>query len=153
MKLNKTITPFRTSCLLALKLKETESKANIDSIRNSNGKLSTDPKAINDTFKALYSTLYSSEVVLEGDTCKNFLQNHNLPLLSTVLGPPRRTSNPGGILQCCQIIKERRISDEITPELYLAVWDIVRPLILNSMNYGRDQNVSLVILSQKKMTH
>ena len=42
-------------------------------------------------------------------------------------------------------------------ELYLAVWDIVGPLILNSMNYGiehgmlhRHSNATLIILLQKK---
>jgi len=47
--------------------------------------------------------------------------------------------------------------DGIPPELYLAVWDVVGPLILNSMNYAikhgmlhRDQNTALIILLHKK---
>lgn len=57
----------RTSRLLALKLNETESKANIDSIQNSDSKIVTGPQAINDTFKNFYSTLYASEVTLDRD--------------------------------------------------------------------------------------
>jgi len=88
----------RTSHLLALRLKETESKANIHMLKNSDGKIVTDPRAINNSFKAFYSTLYSSEVVLDRHVCKTFLENLNLPLLPEEDRDIRRTSNVGGIL-------------------------------------------------------
>lgn len=150
----------RTSHLLALRLKESESKANIDMLRSSDGKIVTDPRAINNTFKAFYSTLYSSEVVLDRHACKQFLENLNLPKLpeedKNLLEEPLTLEE---LHSAAKSLKKGKSPgpDGIPPELYLAVWDIVGPLILNSMNFAikhgmlhRDQNIALIILLQKK---
>lgn len=150
----------RTSHLVALRLKETESKANIDMLRNSDGKIVTYPRAINNTFKAFYSTLYSSEVVIDRHICKTFLKNLNLPILPEedrdLLEEPLWLEE---FHNAAKSLKKGKSPgpDGIPPELYLAVWDVVGPLILNSMNYAikhgmlhRDQNIVLIILLHKK---
>ncbi len=51
----------RPSHLLALRLKECESKAYISAIKSSDDQVTTNPVAINDIFKGFYTNLYKAE--------------------------------------------------------------------------------------------
>lgn len=55
----------RPSRLLALRLKQYESKALINAIRTTEGQVVTQPDTINNEFKAFYCNLYSSEGLLD----------------------------------------------------------------------------------------
>ncbi len=52
------------SHLLALRLKECESKAYISAIKSSYDQITTNPVAINDIFKGFYTNLYKAETDL-----------------------------------------------------------------------------------------
>lgn len=150
----------RPSRLLAMKLKESESKASIDSIKTDEGETVTNPKAINDVFKLFYTTLYSSEVNFEKDTCFAFLNNLTLPTIPTSIN--NLLEEPITLNELYNATKSLRKGkspgpDGIPPELYLAIWDIVGPLIFHSINHAvdcgklhRDQNVALITLLLKK---
>ncbi len=51
----------RPSHLLALRLKECESKAYISAIKSSDDQVTTNPVAINEIFKGFYTNLYKAE--------------------------------------------------------------------------------------------
>ncbi len=150
----------RPSRLLALKLKECESKAIIDVIKTGSGEIITNPKAVNDEFRSFYSTLHSSEVSLDRGECSDFLSHLNLPTL-----PISAQESLDALLTLEQLHNAAKLLqkgkspglDGIPPELYLAIWDIVGTLILKSMNYAidydtlhRDQNVAIIALLLKK---
>lgn len=71
----------RPSRLLALKLKQSESRASIDAIRSPTKGMVSDPKEINATFHTFYQDLYKSADNFEPGKCKHFLNNLNLPSL------------------------------------------------------------------------
>lgn len=66
------INSARPSRLLALKLRANNQLANIATIRTEEGSLTSDPVKINDTFKAFFQKLYTSEVGYEENICNDF---------------------------------------------------------------------------------
>ncbi len=71
----------KPSRLLALKLKQCESKASIDSIQHPFKGLIPDSREINDIFRAYYQDLYASSHSFDSERCNSFLQGVNLPTL------------------------------------------------------------------------
>uniref|UniRef100_H3AE13 Endonuclease/exonuclease/phosphatase domain-containing protein n=1 Tax=Latimeria chalumnae TaxID=7897 RepID=H3AE13_LATCH len=71
----------KAGCLLVYKLKKQEIVAMIQTIRDSSGGLTFDPKQINDTFKAFYETLYKAEVEVSDEALEEFLDGVELPTL------------------------------------------------------------------------
>ncbi len=72
----------RPSHLLALRLKECESKAYISAIKSSDDKVTTNPVAINDIFKGFYTNLYKAETDFDEPICKQYLDKLELPRIS-----------------------------------------------------------------------
>lgn len=149
----------RPSHFLALRLKEIESKSCIDIIRTADGNITTDPIAISNTFKSFYAKLYSSESTLDKTLCKTFLNGLHLPVLNdsdrACLDKSITLHELHEAARSLQRGKSPGM-DGIPPELYLAVWDIVGPLILDSINFAiekgsfhRDQKSAIIILLLK----
>lgn len=131
----------RPSHLLALRLKQNEKYSNIMAIQTPTTTL-TEPGEINMEFKNFYSTLYSSEIILNTDLCQNFFHDLNLPTLPShdlgklnapitleelrnALGSMKKGKSPGW--------------DGIPPELYLVFWDILGPPLLDMINTAIDK--------------
>ncbi len=72
----------RPSHLLALRLKECESKAYISAIKSSDDQVTTNPVAINDIFKGFYTNLYKAETDFDEPICKQYLDKLELPRIS-----------------------------------------------------------------------
>ena len=70
----------KPSKLLALKLKQSESRATINGICTDRG-IATNPKEITATFQSFYSKLYESSCNPDPTQCRKFLKELNLPLL------------------------------------------------------------------------
>lgn len=66
--------------MLALRLKDAESKANISAIRHE-GLVYNQPKDVNRVFKSYYQHLYTSESNTDSINFDSFLKNLNLPKL------------------------------------------------------------------------
>ncbi len=112
----------RPSRLLALKLKECESKASIDIIKTGSGEITTNPKAVNDEFRSFYSTVYSSVVSLDRGECSDFLSHLNFPTLpisaQKSLDAPLTLEELHNAAKLLQKGKSPGL-DGIPPELYL----------------------------------
>ncbi len=65
--------------LLALRLKECDSKAYISAIKSSDDQVTTNPLAINDIFKGFYTNLYKAETDFDVPICKQYLDKLELP--------------------------------------------------------------------------
>ncbi len=74
----------RPSHLLALRLKECESKAYISTIKSSDDQVTTNPVAINDIFKGFYTNLYKAETDFDEPICKQYLDKLELPRISQI---------------------------------------------------------------------
>ncbi len=72
----------RPSHLLALRLKECESKAYISAIKSSDDQVTTNLVAINDIFKGFYTNLYKAETDFDEPICKQYLDKLELPRIS-----------------------------------------------------------------------
>lgn len=150
----------RPSHLLALRLKENESKSCIDIIRTAEGAITTDPIAINNTFKSFYTNLYSSQSTLDKKLCKTFLNNLQLPTLDdSDRASLEKSITLDELHEAARSLQRGKSPgmDGIPPELYLAVWDIVGPLMLDSINFAikggsfhRDQKLAIITLLLKK---
>ena len=106
----------KPSKLLALKLKQSESKGTITSIRTESG-ISSGPKDINGTFQDLYSKLYKSSANPDTTQCQDFLKKLDLPFLdpeeADELGQPISLEELKLALQ-----KMKKGLDGIPPELF-----------------------------------
>lgn len=71
----------KPSRLLALKLKQSESRASIDTIKTANNIFTSDPKEINVAFHSFYKELYKSTLNFDSEKCKQFLGSLDLPTL------------------------------------------------------------------------
>lgn len=150
----------RPSRLLALKLKESESKASIPAVRDPNGIVFTSPQSVNDTFRSFYVGLYKSEVKHDKSRCEAFLSGLRLPKISQadreLLDSPLNLEELHGALKSLQRGKSPGL-DGLPPELYLELWEMIGPLVLDSFNtaisrgeFHRDQKVALISLLLKK---
>ncbi len=74
----------RPSHLLALRLKECESKAYISAIKSSDDQVTTNPVVINDIFKGFYTNLYKAETDFDEPICKQYLDKLELPQISQI---------------------------------------------------------------------
>ncbi len=72
----------RPSHLLALRLKECESKAYISAIKSLDNQVTTNPVPINDMFKGFYTNLYKAETDFDEPICKQYLDKLELPRIS-----------------------------------------------------------------------
>lgn len=150
----------RPNHLLALRLRENESKANIYAIKDPTGSTLTDPTSVNEVFRKFYADLYTSETTWDHTSSGSFLDELELSNLSSreaeVLESPVTLDEVSTALRSLNRGKSPGL-DGIPPELLLLVWDIVGPLLLNSINYAletgsfhRDQNMALISLLLKK---
>ncbi len=150
----------RPSHLLALRLKECESKAYISAIKSSDDQVTTNPVAINDIYKGFYTNLYKAETDFDEPICKQYLDKLELPRISQIdkesLEAPLSLEELHVSLKSLQKGKSPGL-DGLPPELYLEIWDLVGILMLNSFNFAiehglfhRDQKTSLISLLLKK---
>ncbi len=149
----------RPSHLLALRLKECESKAYISAIKSSDDQVTTNPVAINKIFKGFYTNLYKAETDFDEPICKQYLDKLELPRISQIdkesLEAPLSLEELHVSLKSLQKGKSPGL-DGLPPELYLEIWDLVGTLMLNSFNFAiehgvfhRDQKTSLISLLLK----
>ncbi len=68
--------------MLALQLKQLESKQCIPAVRNAKGTIIKDQSLIGCAFRELYSDLYQSECPAQDHNLENFLKNVSLPVLN-----------------------------------------------------------------------
>ena len=73
----------KASRLLAHQLKRKSADQQISQICKENGELTTDPLEINDTFKAFYSKLYTSEAPTDDTNMHNFFSNLKAPVINS----------------------------------------------------------------------
>ncbi len=150
----------RPSHLLALRLKECESKAYISAIKSSDDQVTTNPVAINDIFIGFYTNLYKAETDFDEPICKQYLDKLELPRISQMdkesLEAPLSLEELHVSLKSLQKGKSPGL-DGLPPELYLEIWDLVGIPMLNSFNFAiehgvfrRDQKTSLILLLLKK---
>ncbi len=74
----------RPSHLLALRLKECDSKAYISAIKSLDDQVTTNPVTINDIFKGFYTNLYKAETDFDEPICKQYLDKLELPRISQI---------------------------------------------------------------------
>ncbi len=72
----------RPSHLLALRLKECESKAYISPIKSSDDQVTMNPVTINEIFKGFYTNLYKAETDFDEPICKQYLYKLELHRIS-----------------------------------------------------------------------
>lgn len=150
----------RPSRLLALRLKQCESKAMINAIRTTEGVVVTQPDAINKEFKTFYCQLYLSEGQLNAERCASFVYSLSLPKLDDEDIDGLEKSISMEELESAVRSLNRGKSpglDGLPPEFYVVFWDQVGPLILDSINFAikqgsfhRDQRNALITLLLKK---
>ncbi len=149
----------RSSQLLALRLKDSESKTSISAIRHE-GSVYSQPKDVNRVFVNYYQHLYTSESNSDPTNFDLFLKHLNLPKLNdsqrNILDSPLTIEELKSALNCMSSNKAPGL-DGIPPELLKTLWDIIAPLILNSLNFAlekgalpRDQTTALITLLLKK---
>lgn len=111
---------------------------------------------VNATFKNFYEHLYSSKVGVEDQQTIEFISKLNLPCLSDeqqkFLDSLITLSEVKEALESMNKEKAPGL-DGLPPELYLVIWDLLGPLLLNSLNFAidtgcfyRDQNTALISL-------
>ncbi len=114
----------RPSHLLALRLKECESKAYISAIKSSDDQVTTNPVAINDIFKGFYTNLYKAETDFDEPICKQYLDKLELPRISQMdkesLEAPLSLEELHVSLKSLQNGKSPGL-DGLPPELYLEI--------------------------------
>ena len=150
----------RPGRLLALRLKECESKASICAIKNPSGMLQTNPEDINAVFRDFYSDLYKSEVQHDSELCQTFLDSLQLPQITEeqklILDSPLTL---GEIHRALLALNRGKAPgpDGFPPELYMELWEVVGPLLLSSYEeaiakgeFHRDQRTALITLLLKK---
>ncbi len=117
----------RPGHLLALRLKECESKAYISAIKSSDDQVTTNPVAINDIFKGFYTNLYKAETDFDEPICKQYLDKLELPQISQTykesLEAPLSLEELHVSLKSLQKGKSPGL-DGLPPELYLEIWDL-----------------------------
>lgn len=134
----------KPSRLLALKLKQCESKASIDSIQHPTKGLISNPAERNNTFQAYYENLYTLSGSFDPEVCNNFLQGVDLPTLqeeeAADLGPSVTLQE----LKAALIKMLRGKSpgpDGIPPEVLLHFWDLLGPVLLSSIQTALKKGV------------
>lgn len=149
----------KPSRLLALKLKQTESRATINSIFTENG-ISTNYQDINTTFKSFYSELYRCPTNSNTAQCQEFLKNVELPCLNPdeaeELGQPISLEELKTALKRTKKGKTPGL-DGIPSELLLQYFDILGPTILQALTSAMERgtflsqtNTALISVLHKK---
>lgn len=148
------------SYVLARKIHSNDQKADIVSIKNKDGALVYDPIIINQEFQIFYQQLYSSEARFTKNYLDSFFDDLNLPKLSeqqiTLLESPITLDELHEALKDMNRGKSPGW-DGIPPEMYLAFWDDLGPILLemiqqaiNEGSFNRDINTAIITLLHKK---
>ncbi|KAG7478922.1 hypothetical protein JOB18_012902 [Solea senegalensis] len=123
--------------LLARQLKCKSSDQLITQIQKENGELTTDPLEINNTFKAFYSKLYTSEAPNDNTDMLNFFKNLNTPVISPTykadLELPFRLTEISNAISAMQSGKAPG-PDGYPIEFYKKFSTKLAPLILEMLN-------------------
>ena len=147
----------KPSKLLALKLKQSESRAAIKSIHMDWG-ISTNSKDINATFQSFYSKLYESSCNPDPTQCHEFLKELILPLLDPE--EAEELGQPITLEEFKSALKTGKTPglDGIPSELLLQYFDILGPIILQSLTSGiemgtfqQQANTALISVIPKKL--
>lgn len=123
-------------------LKDCETKAHIPVIKAAYGKITTNSQAINSTFSSFFVNLYKSEIDFNDSICKNFLDRLDLPRVSQAdqvdLEAPLQLEELHRALKLRNKGKSPGLDGlpHGLLELFLELWDMVGPLILNSFNFA-----------------
>lgn len=128
----------------------------INAIRTTEGMVVTQPEAINNVFKTFYCHLYTSEGQLNIERCATFLHSLSLPKLDDdEIDNLEKSISMEELESAVKSLNKGKSPglDGLPPEFYLAFWDQVEPLILDSMNFAikqgsfhRDQRNALITL-------
>lgn len=133
----------RPSHLLSLRLKQNEKYTNITTIRSrSSQTILTEPKVINKEFCNFYSDLYTSEVKLDRDKCRNFIQKARLSSLSQEEADDmQQLITLEEIKEAIQRMKKGKSPgwDGIPPEFYLFFWKELGQFMLDMITTAVDK--------------
>lgn len=133
----------RPSRLLAWRLKQNEARASINAIKDKQGKIITSPVGVNKIFRSFYEDLYTSDITFNHQKCTDFLNRLSLPKLdpseSDFLERPVTLDE---LRRAAESLNKDKSpgSDGIPPELYIALWDNVGQLALDSINFAIKNN-------------
>lgn len=149
----------KPSHLLALTLKQQETKRAIPAIRCSQRGVLTSTEDINKTFKEYFKKLYTSDgVPLENDL-DTFFAGLNLPTLTAE--ETENLDKPITLEELLKAVKGTKKGrtpgiDGIPVELYLQLWDLLGPIWLEAIHYAsnigsfhRDLNTALITVIPK----
>lgn len=118
----------RPSHLLALRLRECESKAYVSAIKSSDDQVTTNTMILNNIFEDFYTNLYKSETDFDESFCKEYLGKLVLPLIPQMdkdsLEAPLSLEELHEALKCLQKGKSPGL-DGLPPELYIEILDVV----------------------------
>lgn len=149
----------RPSHLLALTLKQQEAKRSISAIKCPKDGVVVSTDEINETFKKYFKELYSRGVVPSEDELNIFFADLKLPTLSAE--DAKMLDSPITIDELLSAVKATNKGrtpgiDGIPVEIYLAIWDIIGPIWLETLNYAvahgsfhRDLNTALITVIPK----
>ncbi len=121
--------------------------------------VTTNPMAINYIFKGFYTNLYEAETDFDEPICKQYIDTLELPRISQMDKESLEAPLSLEELHSLKSLQKSKFPglDDLPPELYLEIWDLVGILMLNSFNFAiehgvfrRDQKTSLISLLLKK---
>lgn len=119
--------------MLALQLKQLESKQSILAIKSAEGDIINDQKIINQAFRDFYSKLYQSECSAQDHNLNTFLKNVSLPTLCVSqrdeLDCPVTTSEVVSAIKALSSAKSPG-GDGFTIEFYKCFLDVLSPLLV-----------------------
>ncbi|KAL2085077.1 hypothetical protein ACEWY4_018397 [Coilia grayii] len=137
--------------LLANYIKQQETHSNIPAIHDQQGVLHTSPSDINNTFKIFYEHLYSSESTADRSEIKAFLNNLDLPVLSS--DQKHLLDRPITVTEILDVIKSLPTGkapgpDGFTAEFYKCYACELAPLMLDMYMDSLDKGQLPPTLSQ-----
>lgn len=150
----------KSSYLLASRLRNNDSSADIPSILSDEGMLLHDPSSINTQFKFFYQKLYNSEVQLSLSQLDDFFEGLVLPQL--LVEDAQRLNSPITLDEVYMALKDTNKGkspgwDGIPSEFYLTFWPEMGPLLLEMFHsaiqkgcFNRDVNTAIISLLHKK---
>ena len=145
----------RPSRSLAISLKASENFANISSIKSQKGKVAVDPDEINSIFRSYYSNLYTSEINFDQIKTDKFFENLHIAGLSSSdalsMEGPVTLDELNLALQSLNKGRSPGV-DGIPPELLLAFWPQMGPLLLNMIHQATKVGSFSKLVNQATLT-
>ena len=146
----------RPSRSLALSLQTSENFSTISAIKTTTGEIVTDPVEINSSLQTHYTGLLASEIPFDIDSSSLFFEGLDIPSLSQqerdLIDAPITLQELKAALNAMNKGKSPG-NDGIPPELLLALWNQIGPLMLSMIErsvtsgaFATEANTALIPL-------